>query len=95
LGNGGERGTTQYWIGICVENQQECNWREMLRLVKERCNDIEGQNMLAKFPDKSSLTQYRELKFSLGQKVIHRMLFKKTKELNSVANSRDMATERS
>jgi hypothetical protein len=31
----------------------------------------------------------------LGQEVIHRMLFKKRKERNSVANSRDMATERS
>jgi hypothetical protein len=31
----------------------------------------------------------------LGQKVIYRMLFKKRKERNSVANSRDLATERS
>jgi hypothetical protein len=49
--------------------QQECNWKEMLRLVKERCNDIERQNMLAKFPDKCSLTLYRELKFSWGKKL--------------------------
>jgi hypothetical protein len=48
--------------------------REMLRLVKERCNDMARQNILA---------------------VVHRMLFKKRKEWNSVANSRDMATERS
>jgi hypothetical protein len=41
----------------------------MLRLVKERCNDIERQNMLAKFSDKNSLTQYRELKFSWGKKL--------------------------
>jgi hypothetical protein len=34
--------------------QQECNWKEMLRLVKERYNDTERQNILAKFPDKSS-----------------------------------------
>ena len=52
----------------------------MLRLVKKRCNDIERQNMLAKFPDKSSLTLYRELNFSWGK-----MLFKKTKKRNSVA----------
>ena len=31
----------------------------------------------------------------LGQKVIHRKLFKKRKERNSVADSRDMATRRS
>jgi Fe2+ or Zn2+ uptake regulation protein len=84
-------------IGLAFvwRNQQECNWKEMLRLMKERCSDIERQNMLAKFPDKSSLTLYRELNFSEGQKVVHRMLFKKRKEWNSVANSRDMATERS
>jgi hypothetical protein len=41
----------------------------MLRLVKERCNDTERQNMLAKFPDKSSLTIYRELNFSWGKKL--------------------------
>jgi hypothetical protein len=41
----------------------------MLRLVKERRNDIERQNMLAEFPDKSSLTQYRVLKFSWGKKL--------------------------
>jgi hypothetical protein len=41
----------------------------MLRLVKERCNDIKRQNILAKFPDKSSLTLYRELNFSWGKKL--------------------------
>ena len=47
-------------IGLAFvwRNQQECNWKEMLKLVKERCNDIERQNMLAKLPDKSSLTLY-------------------------------------
>jgi hypothetical protein len=58
-------------IGLAFvwRNQQECNWKEMLRLVKERCNDIERQNMLAKFPYKSSLTQYRELNCSWGKKL--------------------------
>ena len=41
-------------------NQQECNWKEMLRLVKERCNDIGRQNMLAKFPDKKVHSHYTE-----------------------------------
>jgi hypothetical protein len=35
----------------------------MVRLVKERCNDFERQNMLAKFPEKSSLALYSELNF--------------------------------
>jgi hypothetical protein len=48
-------------------NQQECNWKEMLRVVKEKCNDIDRQNILAKFPHKSSLTLYKELNFSLGK----------------------------
>jgi hypothetical protein len=53
-------------IGLAFvrRNQQECNWKEMLRLVKEKCNDIERQNILAKFPEKNSLTLYRELNFS-------------------------------
>jgi hypothetical protein len=47
-------------IGLAFvwRNQQECDWKEMLKLVKERCNDIERQNMLAKLPHKSSLTLY-------------------------------------
>jgi hypothetical protein len=50
--------------------QQECNLREMLRLVKERCNDMERQNILAKFLEKRSLTLYREFNFSWGKKCI-------------------------
>jgi hypothetical protein len=58
-------------IGLAFvwRKQQECNWKEMLRLVKHRCNDIERENMLAKFPLKSSLTLYRELNFSWGKKL--------------------------
>ena len=41
----------------------------MLRLVKETCNDIEGQNILAEFPEKSSLTLYRKLNFCWGKKL--------------------------
>jgi hypothetical protein len=37
--------------------------------VKERDNDTERQNMLAKFPDRSSLTLYRELNCSWGKKI--------------------------
>jgi hypothetical protein len=36
-------------LAFVSKNQQECNSKEMLRLEKERCNDIERQNMLAKF----------------------------------------------
>ena len=28
--------------------QEECNLREIRRIVKDRCNDLEGQNILAK-----------------------------------------------
>jgi hypothetical protein len=37
--------------------------------VKERCNDMERQNIFANFPDKSSLTLYREVNFSWGKKL--------------------------
>jgi hypothetical protein len=56
-------------LAFVWRKQQECNWKEMLRLVKERCNDTERQNMLAKFSDKRSLTLYRELNFLGGKKL--------------------------
>jgi hypothetical protein len=61
--------------------------------VEDRCNDIDRQNILAKFPDKSSLTLYRELNFSWGKKLY--MLFEKRKTWNSLVTSMDMATQRS
>jgi hypothetical protein len=51
-------------LAFAWRKQQECNWKKMLRLVTERCNDTERQNILAKFPEKSSLTLYREVNFS-------------------------------
>ena len=62
--------------------------------MKERCNDMERQNVLAKFPEKITDSLQRT-EFFLGQEVIHRMLFEKRKEWNSVANSRNMASKRS
>jgi hypothetical protein len=54
-------------IGLAfVWRKQDCNLREILRLVKERCNDMERQNILAKFPEKRLLTLYRELNFFPG-----------------------------
>ena len=79
-------------LAFVWRNQQECNWKEMLKLVKERCNNIERQNILAKFPYKSSLTQYRELTFSWGKKLYIERCSRKER---SVPNSWDMATERS
>jgi hypothetical protein len=62
---------SQAHIGLAFvwRKKQKYNWEEMLRLVKERCIDIERQNMLAKFLGKSSLTLYRELNFSWGKKL--------------------------
>ena len=37
-------------LALVWKKQQECNFREMLRLVKARCNNMEGQNIFAKFP---------------------------------------------
>ena len=56
-------------LAFVWRKQQECNCKELLRLVKERCNDIEIQNIFAKFQEKSSLTLYRELNFSWGKKL--------------------------
>jgi hypothetical protein len=40
-------------IGLAFvwRKQQECSLRELLRLVKDGCNGIERQNILAKFPE--------------------------------------------
>jgi hypothetical protein len=59
-----------YNIGLAFvwRKQQECNLREMLRLVKDRCNDSERQNILAKLREKSSLTLYTELNSMWHQK---------------------------
>jgi hypothetical protein len=43
-------------LAFVWRKEQECNWKEMLRLVKERCKDIKRHNILAKYPKKSSLT---------------------------------------
>jgi hypothetical protein len=40
-------------LAFVWQKQQESNLRGMLRLVKVRHNDIERQNILAKFPEKS------------------------------------------
>jgi uncharacterized phage-like protein YoqJ len=56
-------------LAFVWRKQQACNWKEMLRFLKEICNDIDRQNMLAKFPEKSSLTLYRELTFSWDKKL--------------------------
>jgi hypothetical protein len=56
-----------YNIGLAFvwRKQQACK----LRLVKDRCNDMARQNILAKFPEKSSLSLYRELNFFWGKKL--------------------------
>jgi hypothetical protein len=41
-------------VFIC-RKQKESNWRGIIKLVKERRNDVERQNMVAKISEKSSL----------------------------------------
>jgi hypothetical protein len=49
---------------VCMSRkQQDCNLRE-IKVVKDKCNDIERQSILAKFSERSSLTLYREINFS-------------------------------
>jgi hypothetical protein len=56
-------------IGLALvwRKQQECNLRDILRLVKEKCNYMKHENIFTKFPGKGSLTLYRELNFSWGK----------------------------
>jgi hypothetical protein len=50
-------------LALVGRKQQECNLREMLRLVKERCNDIK---ILATFPDKKLINTIQRTELFLG-----------------------------
>jgi hypothetical protein len=57
-------------IGLAYiwQNQLEINGN-VCKIVKERCNDIEKQNMFAELNDKSSLSLYRQVKCEWGKEV--------------------------
>jgi len=46
-------------LALMWMRQQDCNLREMRKMLTDRCNDNERQNILAKLPEKSSLTLAR------------------------------------
>ena len=60
-----------YNIGLALvwSKKHECNVGDMIRIVKERCNGIERQNLLAKCAEKRSLKMYREFKFVCRKKL--------------------------
>ena len=62
---------SMYNTGIaCVwTKQQECNLTEITKVVKDHCNNTEGQNILANLSEKTSLTLYREMNYSWGKRV--------------------------
>ena len=41
---------------------------DVTKIVKDRCNDSERQNILAKLSEKNSLTLYGEMNFSWGKR---------------------------
>jgi hypothetical protein len=55
-------------IGLAYvwQNQLEINGN-ICKIVKERCNDIEKQNMFAELNEKSSLSLYRQVKCEWGK----------------------------
>jgi hypothetical protein len=48
--------------------KQEYNLREVTKTVKDRRNDIKIQHIVAKMPEKSSLTLYRQMNCSWGKR---------------------------
>jgi hypothetical protein len=54
-------------------------WRKQ-QIVKDTCNDIGRQSIVAKISEKSSLTLYPEMMFSWGKRIISRMLFQERKK---------------
>ena len=51
-------------IAFVWTKQQECNLTEITKVVKDHCNNTEGQNILANLSEKTSLTLYREMNCS-------------------------------
>jgi len=49
--------------------QHECNLREITKIVKGRCNDIERQNILAKLSEET----YQEINFSWSKRLYIRV----------------------
>lgn len=60
--------------------QQQCNLTEITKIMEDRYNDIERQNILAQLSEKNSLTLYREINFSWGKKCIQNC-FQRQKEV--------------
>ena len=60
-----------YNIGLAYvwAKKHECNMTEITKPVKDRCNDIERQNILTKLSEKSSFTLYQEMNFSWGKRM--------------------------
>jgi hypothetical protein len=56
-------------LGFMWRKQQEYNLREITKIVKDRSNDIERQNILAKLSEKTQLTLYREMNFFWGKRL--------------------------
>ena len=51
-----------------IINEQEHNLREIIKLVKERCNDMDRQNMVSDISENVSLLFYRDINFSRDRK---------------------------
>jgi fibrillarin-like rRNA methylase len=57
-------GTAFVWT-----KQQECNLIETTKVLKDHCNNTEGQNILANLSEKTTLTLYGEMNFSWGKRL--------------------------
>jgi hypothetical protein len=55
-------------LAFMWREQEECNLRVITMILKDRCNDIERQNILSKLSEKRSLTLYREMNFLWGKR---------------------------
>jgi hypothetical protein len=60
-----------YNIGLTFvwRKQQESNLKEVKKIVKDRCNDIDRQNIVAKMSEKISLTLYWETNFHWAKRL--------------------------
>lgn len=48
-------------LAFVWRKQQECNLTEITKIVKDRCNDTERQNIVAKMSEKGPLTLHQEM----------------------------------
>lgn len=79
-----------------MDEGEECNWREITKVEKHRCNYIKRQNIffVCKIVRGNLINTVPRNKPFKGLKLVYRKVFKGRNNWNSVAANRSVAVER-